>query len=124
VSDDSPLDPDTEQQIDDLIQQSVASRAKEIKDLGHPEWCVSAFQQLRRLADAIKSSNRRFPPDDIVSRIEGILSKFPEELFSYDEKCLAQLRAAGTELLNGILASESQSISGYERGDDSDVSGI
>jgi hypothetical protein len=82
----------------DEVEKGMAERAKEIKELGEPEWAVMVFQRLRRLTDTLRSERPRMKYAEIADEIDKILRPCPESLFAYDEKCKKELEAAALEL--------------------------
>ena len=90
---------DFDQDFQRVIEEEMRQHQESIRELGHPEWCVDAFQELRRLSERLAEARRTTTnEDDIPTQLNKILSLFPQSFFDYDEKCKSELEAACQEL--------------------------
>ena len=103
----SPFSPEEQKEFEKIVNEEIykleAERKKEIDELGHPEWLVTAFQRFRRLQDSLSRGGTQKTNAEIANEIENILELYPEALFAYDQKCLAELDQAYQQLLNAAL---------------------
>lgn len=80
----------------------------EVRALGHPEWCVAAFQMLRRLVERIDDPKRAPNIPEVRQDILNALQRFPPEIAAYDEKMKKEVDLALEEFRsvlerNGLL---------------------
>ena len=86
---------DADQIIQRVIEEGIKEHQESIQELGHPEWCIDAFQELRRLSERLAEAKRTTTnEDDIPTQLKKILSLFPQSFFDYDEKCKSDFEAA------------------------------
>ncbi len=99
----SPFSPEEQKEFEKIANKEIdkweVERKREIEELGHPEWLVTAFQRFRRLQDSLSRARKSQKTNtEIANEIEGILKLYPEALFAYDRKCLAEVDQAWQEL--------------------------
>jgi hypothetical protein len=104
----SPFSPEEQKEFEKIANEEIykleAERKREIDELGHPDWLITAFQRLRRLQDSLTRARKSQKTNtEIANEIENILKLYPEALFAYDQKCLAELDQAYQQLLNAAL---------------------
>lgn len=88
------MSPDNRQIADEVLEREFRQWDDDIRALGHPKWCVTAFQVLRRLTERIVDPRRTPNRDEIRQDIVKVLSFFPTEFFDYDDKCVKEAEQA------------------------------
>jgi hypothetical protein len=110
--DENSFSQEEQEQFDEIanaeIDKCEAERKKEIEELGYPEWLITAFQGLRRLQDSLSRDRSGKTNAEIANEIENILSAYPDSLFAYDKKCLAEAHRAAQDLFDKIRNTEKE----------------
>lgn len=106
----SPFSPEEQKEFEKIANKEIdkweVERKREIDELGHPEWLVTAFQRFRRLQDSLSRDRSHRTNAEIADEIQNILKPYPDALFAYDEMCLAEARRATQDLADKIRRKE------------------
>ena len=94
---------DADQAIQRVIEEEMRQHQESIRELGHPDWCFAVFQQMCILLKEVSQARpTEIKSDDISSRLQQIISKFPKSFFDLNEKCETEFEAACRELKDYI----------------------
>jgi hypothetical protein len=108
--DENSFSQEEQEQFDEIAKSEFdkleAEHKKEIEELGHPEWLVTAFRRLRRLKDALSRDGSKKTNAEIANEIENILSAYPDSLFAYDEQCLTKISKLYKDFIEALNKKE------------------